>query len=80
MIDCYRPQQLADVARALNCPVRPTTEQSAFYPTTRIVGEAINTPPTGHLEVWEPKQHTNTCCRHFASAQTPKCLIESLSD
>jgi hypothetical protein len=21
--------------------------------------------PTGHLNVWEPKQHTNTCYRHF---------------
>jgi hypothetical protein len=21
--------------------------------------------PTDHLKVWEPKQHTNTCYRHF---------------
>jgi hypothetical protein len=27
--------------------------------------EVINTPPTGHLKVWEPKQHTNTYYRHF---------------
>jgi hypothetical protein len=21
--------------------------------------------PTGHLKVWDPKQHTKTYCRHF---------------
>ena len=39
-------------------PVRPTTEAASFCPMARIVGEAINTPPTGHLKVWETKQHT----------------------
>jgi hypothetical protein len=46
-------------------PVRSTTETSAFYPTTIIEGRLFIPPPTGHLNVWEPKQHTNTCYRHF---------------
>jgi hypothetical protein len=47
------------------CPVRQTTEAASFCPMAIIVGEAINTPPTSHLKVWEPKQHTKTYCRHF---------------
>jgi hypothetical protein len=45
MVDCYIPQRLDDVAKAPDCMVYPTTEQS---------GEAIYTPPIGHLKVWEP--------------------------
>jgi hypothetical protein len=57
-----------------------TTKQPAFCLTTIIEGEAIYTPPSGHLKVWEPKQHTNTCYIHLPSAHTPKCLKESLND
>jgi hypothetical protein len=52
-------------------PVRPTIEQSAFYQTAIIVGEVINTPPTGHLKVWEPNQHTKTYCRHVHVLKHP---------
>jgi hypothetical protein len=53
------------------CPVHPTIKQSSFCPTAIIVGEVINTPPTGHLKVWEPKQQTNTYCRHFQVLKHP---------
>jgi hypothetical protein len=32
------------------CSVHPMTEQSAFYPTSRIVGEVINTPTNRPFE------------------------------
>jgi hypothetical protein len=40
-------------------------ESSSFSPTTRNVLGPINTTPTGHSKVWEPKQHTKAYCRHF---------------
>jgi hypothetical protein len=51
------------------CPVHHRTvrcaaESSSFSPTATIVLGAINTPPTGHSQVWEPKQHTKQYCRH----------------
>jgi hypothetical protein len=51
--------------------MRPTTEQSAFCPTTIIEREAIYNLPTIHLMVWEPKQHTNTFYRHFQVLKHP---------
>jgi hypothetical protein len=53
------------------CAVRCTTglsdvtaESSSFPPTAIIVLGAINTPPTDHFQVWEPKRHTKTYSRH----------------
>jgi hypothetical protein len=53
------------------CAVRCTTglfgvtaESSSFPPPARFVLGAINTPPTGHLLVWEPKIHTKAYSRH----------------
>jgi hypothetical protein len=54
---------MSGVHRTVWCAQRQKT--AAFCPTARSEGEAIYTPPTGHLSVWEPKQHTNTCYRHF---------------
>jgi hypothetical protein len=53
----------------VRCPVHHRTvrcaaESSSFSPTATIVLGAINTPPTGHSQVWEPKQHTKQYCRH----------------
>jgi hypothetical protein len=36
-----------------------------FSPTALFVLGAINTPPIGHFQVWEPKRHTKTYSRHF---------------
>jgi hypothetical protein len=52
------------------CPVHHRTvrcaaESSSFSSTALFVLGAINTPPTGHFQVWEPKQHTKAYCRHF---------------
>jgi hypothetical protein len=47
-------------------------KQSTSYPTAIFEEEAIYTPTTGHLKVWEPKTSP--------SAQIPKSLIESLDD
>jgi hypothetical protein len=33
--------------------------------------EVIYTPPTGHLKVWEPRQHTKTCYRYFLVLKHP---------
>jgi hypothetical protein len=53
----------------VRCPVHHRTvrcaaENCSFSPTTTIVLGAINTPPTGHSHVWEPKQHTKAYSRH----------------
>jgi hypothetical protein len=51
------------------CPVHHRTvrcaaESSSFSPTALFVLGAINTPPTGHFQVWEPKRHTKAYSRH----------------
>jgi hypothetical protein len=53
----------------MRCPVHHRTvqcdaESSSFSPTALFVLGAINTPPTGHFQVWEPKRHTNAYSRH----------------
>ena len=53
----------------VRCPVhhrtvRCDTESSSFSPTALFVLGAINTPPTGHFQVWEPKRHTKAYSRH----------------
>jgi hypothetical protein len=44
--------------------VRCDTESSSFSPTATFVLGAINTPPTSHFQVWEPKRHTKAYSRH----------------
>jgi hypothetical protein len=44
--------------------VRCATESSNFSPTARIVLGPINSTPTGHFKVWEPKKHTKAYSRH----------------
>jgi hypothetical protein len=53
----------------VHCPVHHRTvrcaaESSSFSPTALFVLGAINTPPTGHFQVWEPKRHTKAYSRH----------------
>jgi hypothetical protein len=53
----------------VRCPVHHRTvrcaaESSIFSPTTLFVLGAINTSPTGHFQVWKPKQHTKAYCKH----------------
>jgi hypothetical protein len=49
-----RGQGIRHIRCAPDCPVRSMTEQSAFWPTTIIVEDVINIPPTDHFKVWEP--------------------------
>jgi hypothetical protein len=44
--------------------VRCVAESSSFSPMALFVLGAINTPPTGHFQVWEPKRHTKAYSRH----------------
>jgi hypothetical protein len=44
--------------------VQCDTESSSFSPTALFVLGAINTPPTGHFQVWEPKRYTKAYSRH----------------
>jgi hypothetical protein len=39
-------------------------ESSAFSPTASFVLGSINTTPTSHFKVWEPKQQTKAYSRH----------------
>jgi hypothetical protein len=62
----------------LQCAVRCTTRlfgvpqrSTSFSPTPLFVLGAINTPPTDHFQVWEPKQHTKAYCRHFQVLKHP---------
>jgi hypothetical protein len=53
----------------VHCPVHHQTvrcdiESISFSPTALFVLGAINTPPTGHFQVWEPKRHTKAYSRH----------------
>jgi hypothetical protein len=53
----------------VRCPVHHRTvrcaaESNSFSPTTVFVLGAINTPPTGHFQVWELKRHTKAYSRH----------------
>jgi hypothetical protein len=60
----------------VRCPVHHRTvwcaaESSSFSPTTLFVLGALNTPPTDHFQVREPKQHTKVYCRHFQVLKHP---------
>nr|ACG24331.1 hypothetical protein [Zea mays] len=50
--------------RTGHCPVAHRTLRCAHRqqpsPTTTIWLVAINTIPTGHFKVWEPKQHSKS--------------------
>jgi hypothetical protein len=52
-----KPQQQDDVAahRTVRCVLRQHTS-----PTASFWLVAINTTPTGHFKVWEPKQHSKS--------------------
>jgi hypothetical protein len=57
------PQWPADVARASDneqCMSGVPVDRKLLLSVQllELWEEAINTPPTGHLKVWEPKQHT----------------------
>ena len=81
-VDCYRRQRSADVACTghLLCSVRWCTglsgapdDRKLLLSVQRLVGgvEAINTTPTGHSHVWEPKQHTKAYSAHFQELKHP---------
>ena len=81
-VDCYRRQRSADVACTGHplCSVRWCTglsgapdDRKLLLSVQRLVWgvEAINTTPTGHSQVWEPKQHTKAYCRHFQVLKHP---------
>jgi hypothetical protein len=50
--------------RTGHCPVAHRTVRCALHqqtsPTARFWLVAINTTPTGHFKVWEPKQHSKS--------------------
>jgi hypothetical protein len=53
----------------VRCPVhhrivRCAAESSSFPPMASFVLGVINTPPTDHFQVWEPKRHTKAYSRH----------------
>jgi hypothetical protein len=81
-VDCYRRQRSADVACTghLLCSVRWCTglsgapdDRKLLLSVQWLVGgvEAINTTPTGHSQVWEPKQHTKAYSAHFQELKHP---------
>jgi hypothetical protein len=66
-VDCYRRQRSADVACTGHCTVDVRcTRQRLVWGV-----EAINTTPTGHSQVWEPKQHTKTHSAYFQVLKHP---------
>jgi hypothetical protein len=81
-VDCYRRQRSADVACTghLLCSVRWCTglsgapdDRKLLLSVQRLVWgvEAINTTPTGHSQVWEPKQHTKAYSAYFQELKHP---------
>jgi hypothetical protein len=70
--DCYRPQRSADVASTEQCPVCiglsvVPVDRKLLLSVQRLYGGLgpINTTPTGHFKVWEPKQHIKAYNRHI---------------
>jgi hypothetical protein len=84
MVDYYILQRSPDMVghRTVNsaCPVctrlsgAPVDRKLLLPSNGYNVGGGYKYLPTGHLKVWELKQHTKAYCL-FQSAQTPKCLI-----
>jgi hypothetical protein len=81
-VDCYRCQRSADVACTGHCivDVRWCTglsgapdDRKLLLSVQRLVWgvEAINTNPTDHSLVWEPKQHTKTHSAYFQELKHP---------
>jgi hypothetical protein len=70
MVTCSNRTTARHTGQAtVRCPVHHRTvrcaaESSNFSPTALFVLGAINTPPTGHFQVWEPKRHTKAYSRH----------------
>jgi hypothetical protein len=81
-VDCYRRQRSADVACTGHCTVDvrwctglsgAPDDRKLLLCVQRLVWgvEAINTTPTGHSQVWEPKQHTKTYSAYFQELKHP---------
>jgi hypothetical protein len=81
-VDCYRRQRSTDVACTGHCTmaVRWCTglsgapdDRKLLLSVQRLVWglKVINTTPTGHSHVWEPKQHTKAYSAHFQELKHP---------
>jgi hypothetical protein len=81
-VDYYRRQRSADMACTGHCTVDvrwctglsgAPDDRKLLLSVQRLVWgvEAINTTPTSHSQVWEPKQHTKAYCRHFQVLKHP---------
>jgi hypothetical protein len=81
-VDYYRRQQSADVACTRHCTVDvrwctglsgAPDDRKLLLSVQRLVWGlvAINTTPTGHSQVWEPKQHTKTHSAYFQELKHP---------
>jgi hypothetical protein len=81
-VDCYRRQRSADVACTGHCTVvvrwctglsGAPDDRKLLLSVQRLVWglEAINTTPTCHSPVWEPKQHTKVYSAHFQELKHP---------
>jgi hypothetical protein len=81
MVDCYRPQQSADVAehRIVNsaCPMctglsdAPIDRKLLLLSNNYNSGGGYKYPALDHFKVWVPKQHTKVYCRHFQVLKHP---------
>jgi hypothetical protein len=70
-VDCYRRQRSADVA-CTGLSDAPDDRKLLLSVQRLVWGlEAINTTPTGHLNVWELKQHTKTHSAYFQELKHP---------
>jgi hypothetical protein len=81
-VDCYRRQRSANVACTghYTVAVRWCTglsdapdDRKLLLSVQRLVWglDAINTTPTGHSQVWEPKQHTKAYSAYFQELKHP---------
>jgi hypothetical protein len=60
----------------VRCPVHHRTvrcaaEKQHLFSNGSICVEGYKYTPTGHFQVWEPKQHTKAYCRHFQVLKHP---------
>jgi hypothetical protein len=81
-VDCYKRQRSAVVTCIGHCTMAvwwctrlsgaPDDRKLLLSVQWLVWGlDAINVTPTGHLKVWEPKQHTKEYSAHFQELKHP---------
>jgi hypothetical protein len=76
-VTCFDRATARRIGQAtVRCPVHHRTvrcaaEKQQLFSNGSICVRGYKYTPTGHFQVWEPKQHTKAYCRHFQVLKHP---------